>query len=138
MAKRSFPRFQKLLDSYPDETAPCDQGWGNQCAIRMSIALVDTGFKLIDYKDPLCKHGHARGAKSLANYLWKQAGPPFVSDTAAKGKSRTKSKTGIISFKNIAGFRGGLGDHIDLWDKNATMTGEYFDDCKETWFWSIG
>ena len=138
MARRTAPRFNLLLDSYPSENAPCDQGWDNQCAIRVSVALVDAGFKLTNYTDPLCKHGHARGAESLANYLWKQIGPPKILKDAAKAKAHTKSKTGIVFFRNITGFRGGLGDHIDLWNQSATITGEYFDVSAETWFWSIG
>lgn len=137
MPKRSFPRFERLLASYPELRSPCDQGWDNQCAIRLSTALVNAGFNLTDYTDPLCKHGHARGAESLANYLWKQAGAPIKRSSAGSAKALTKSRTGIVFFRNITGFRGGLGDHIDLWDKNATMTGEYFDVCEETWFWLI-
>jgi hypothetical protein len=132
-----LPRFKQLIDSYPQEASPCDQKWDNQCAIRLSICLVDSGFKLVGYTDPKCKHGHARGAESLANYLWIQAGPPFIYKDSGKGKIGTKSKTGVIFFKNITGFRGGLGDHIDLWDKTATMTGEYFNVSKEIWFWNI-
>jgi len=137
MGNRIFPRFQQLLNGYPEKMAPCDQGWSNQCALRLSVALENAGFKLTSYTDPLCKHGHARGAESLANYLWKQVGPPRISKTAAKGKARTKSKTGIILFKNMSSFRGGRGDHIDLWDMDASMTGQYYDDSEETWFWSI-
>jgi hypothetical protein len=137
MPKRMLPRFKSLLDNYPEDSEPCNQGWDNQCAIRVSIALVGAGFPLTAYTDPLCKHGHARGAESLANYLWKQVRPPTISKDPSKGKARTKAKTGIILFRNITGFRGGRGDHIDLWDKNATMTGEYFDVSTETWFWEV-
>jgi hypothetical protein len=137
MDRRAPPRFKTLLDKYPDESAPCDQGWDNQCAIRVSIALVDAGFHLTGYTDPLCKHGHARGAESLANYLWKQLRAPVIRKDAGKAKGLVKDKTGIVFFRNITGFRGGLGDHIDLWDRSATMTGQYFDVCAETWFWQI-
>jgi hypothetical protein len=137
MDKRTPPRFKALLDKYPDTSAPCDQAWDNQCAIRVSIALVGAGFHLTGYTDPLCKHGHARGAESLANYLWKQLRPPIVRKDAGKAKAATKDKTGIVFFRDITGFRGGLGDHIDLWDRTASMTGEYFDVCAQTWFWEV-
>jgi Type VI secretion system (T6SS), amidase effector protein 4 len=137
MPKRVLPRFQSLLDKYPKDLAPCEQGWDNQCAIRVSIALVGAGFFLSAYTDPLCKHGHARGAESLATYLWKQVRPPTISKNSSNGKACTRAKTGIILFRNITGFRGGRGDHIDLWNKDATMTGEYFDVSTETWFWEI-
>jgi Type VI secretion system (T6SS), amidase effector protein 4 len=135
--KRALPLFQSLLGKYPKDLRPCDQNWDNQCAIRVSIALVDAGFALTGYTDPLCKHGHARGAESLATFLWRQVGKPTISKNSSDGKACTRAKTGIILFRDITGFRAGRGDHIDLWDKNATMTGEYFDASKETWFWEI-
>lgn len=46
------------------------------------------------------------------------------------------SKKGIVLFKDIKGFRSGRGDHIDLWDGKATITGEYFQLSKEVWFWA--
>lgn len=138
MAKRPPPQFSQLLASYPAELAPCDQGWSNQCAIRMSIALEGAGFKLTDYKQgPTCKHGHARGAQSLGDYLWSQIRPPKVSKSTSLGRSRTHQKTGVIVFKDIDGFQGGRGDHIDLWNRTGTITGEYFDAAQETWFWEI-
>ena len=76
MAKRKLPTFLSLWSSYPTEQKPCDQGWENQCAIRMSVCLINAGFHLTQYTEPKCKHGHARGAESLANYLWQQVGPP--------------------------------------------------------------
>jgi hypothetical protein len=140
MAKRSFPKFNQLWLCYPSNNQPCDQkkadgtnAWDNQCAIRVSITLEKAGFALPDYTDTKCKHGHARGAESLANYLWKQVGRP---DTNCK-KSDVIGKKGILFFKDITGFRGGMGDHIDLWNGSKTQTGEYFNICKSTWFWEI-
>lgn len=141
MAQRTRPKFTTILDKYPDEMGPCDQGrekeW-DQCAIRTSIALIGAGFHLTGYKQgPTCKHGHARGAQSLGDYLWTQWGRPKINKTAASARATTRQKTGIIVFKDIAGFRGGRGDHIDLWNQAGTITGEYFDRAKETWFWEI-
>ncbi len=141
MARRVRPGFSLLLSNYPDEIDPCDQGRKrelNQCAIRTSIALIGAGFHLTGYKQgPLCKHGHARGAQSLGDYLWQQWGRPKISTSAANGRAVTKQKTGIIVFKDISGFRGGRGDHVDLWNMTGTITGEYFNRADQTWFWEI-
>ena len=131
-----MPRYATLETNYPDNPAPCDGGWANQCAIRLSIALVSSGFALTAYPDPLCSHGHARGAESLANYLWRQVGRPQV-HPGRRARTAVQGRPGIVFFRNIIGFRGGVGDHIDLWDGAETMTGEYFTESTETWFWSV-
>jgi hypothetical protein len=138
MAKRTLPQFVLLWSSYPTEQSPCDQSWDNQCAIRMSVCLTGAGFQLTNYTEPQCKHGHARGAESLANYLWKQVGRPKIATTAAQGRKNVEGKTGLLFFKDISGFRGGIGDHFDLWNSGLTKTGEYFESSKQTWFWEVG
>jgi len=137
MAKRTLPTFLSLWSSYPTEQHPCNQGWENQCAIRMSVCLINAGFHLTQYIEPKCKHGHARGAESLANYLWKQVGRPKISKTANESRATVNGKTGLLFFKDITGFRGGRGDHFDLWNNGETKTGEYIDSCKQTWFWEV-
>lgn len=145
MPKRKLPAFQTLWNSYPTERSPCrDQNrsgellWGNQCAIRVSTALVDAGFRLTGYTDPKCSHGHARGAESLANYIWQQVGRPQTANTAeAARRMVSQGVPGLIFFRNLDGFRGGEGDHIDLWDCTTTKTGDYFESCREVWYWGI-
>ena len=140
MAKRPLPQFVLLWARYPDELHPCDQGQANawnQCAIRISLCLIDAGFQLTNYTEPRCKHGHARGAESLASYLWQQVGPPKIAKTSDQGIKNVTGKTGLVFFKDIKGFRGGIGDHIDLWNAGLTKTGDYFDSCKQTWFWPV-
>jgi hypothetical protein len=66
-------QFSRLWSSYPGSHAPCDGGYANQCAIRMSIALLGAGFSLGGYTEPRCRHGHARGAESLAQFLSRHA-----------------------------------------------------------------
>jgi len=92
------PEFMKLWKSYPDEASPCDDGkWPNQCAIRMSIALNGEGTIKVDettYSDPRCSHGHARGAESLANFLWKRIGGPSVFENAGDAKIKLAGKAG--------------------------------------------
>jgi hypothetical protein len=126
--------FATLRDSYPTDRSPCGDGWENQCAIRMSIALQGAGFDFAGYGDPLCSHGHARGAESLANHLWREWGAPRVFRDGSSAKRSIGTSQGIVLFKDITGFRGGTGDHIDLWTGTSTMTGEYFNHCKQVWF----
>ena len=57
------PSFSQLWLNYPQDEKPCPGPWSNQCAIRMSIALIASGLDLNTYTDPLCAHGHARGAE---------------------------------------------------------------------------
>jgi hypothetical protein len=129
--------FAELSAAYPSTQHPCGDGWENQCAIRMSIALEGAGFSLANYSDPKCSHGHARGAESLANHLWRTLGRPQVFASPSGAKSSLLSKRGIIFFKDIAGFRNGTGDHIDCWDGTSTKTGEYFSYCKQAWFFGL-
>lgn len=126
--------FAELTAHYPTEQHPCGDGWDNQCALRMSLALEGSGFSFSGYSDPVCSHGHARGAESLANHLWRSLGRPQIFTAGASAKSSLSGKCGIVFFKDITGFRNGSGDHIDLWDGNRTRTGEYFSYCKQVWF----
>jgi hypothetical protein len=130
-------QFAELSSHYPTTQFPCGDGWENQCAIRMSIALEGAGLSLQEYADPKCSHGHARGAESLANHLWKALGRPQIFANPSGAKASLLSKRGIIFFKDIAGFRNGTGDHIDCWDGSSTKTGEYFSYCKQAWFFSL-
>ena len=140
----AVPAYKALENNYPSERMPCTQttsagepAWENQCAIRLSIALVGAGVSLHRYSEPKCKHGHARGAESLANYLWKRWGRPKIYRDGNMAKSEVSGKQGVVFFKDIAGFRSGRGDHIDLWDGAKTMTGEYFSETQQVWFWNL-
>jgi hypothetical protein len=128
--------FGVLETNYPSDYHPCSDGWDNQCALRMSVALDASGFDFSSYTDPKCSHGHARGAESLANHLWRVWGRPQIYKSG--GKAALSGKSGVVFFKDIAGFRNGVGDHIDLWNGMRTMTGEYFSYCKQVWFFPCG
>jgi hypothetical protein len=127
--------FSMLWSTYPSVQMPCDGPWDNQCAIRMSIALIGAGFSLSNYSEPRCAHNHARGAESLAQYLSRFQRPDRYPPATARAS--VSGRTGIVFFRNIAGFRGGVGDHIDVWDGSATKTGDYFTSCTEVWFWAV-
>jgi hypothetical protein len=132
-----------------DRRQPCEQGraadppW-NQCAIRMSIVLNAEGNLRVDkgtYTEPKCKHGHARGAESLANWLWKKLGPPRIWTKGAEAKRALMSKSGIIFFKDCftrANETTARGDHIDLWERGSCITfGDPANNAKQVWFFEL-
>lgn len=140
-----IPSFVNLWSNYPTESSPCDGPWTNQCAIRMSLTLNAEGSITVDsgtYTEPKCAHGHARGAESLANWLWRHhLGRPLIYTDGAKAKRENVTKTGIIFFKDCF-IRDGetrrRGDHIDLWNNGLTKT---YDDpanhSAKVWFWEL-
>jgi len=133
--------YTALLEKYPDNH-PCDQGWSNQCAIRMSIVLQSGGISFHNYTEPRCKHGHARGAESLAGWLWKaHLGRPKIYSDPASGKEKLKASQGLIFFKNCFtrdGETARTGDHIDLWNKGTVQTyNDPNDLSQQLWFWEM-
>ncbi len=139
------PSFSNLWNTYPIQSQPCDGPWDNQCAIRLSITLNNEKSITVNastYKEPRCSHGHARGAESLANWLWRQhLGRPAIYTDGAKAKTAIAAKTGIIFFKDCftrVGSTERTGDHIDLWNKGVTRT---YDDpgnkSAQVWFWAL-
>ncbi len=140
------PSFVNLWSNYPTEQSPCDGGWANQCSIRMSITLNAEGTIKVDsgtYTEPKCSHGHARGAESLANWLWRNhLNRPTIYPNPANGKILIASKKGILFFKDCftrSGETARTGDHIDLW--NAGITKTYNDPANNSaqlWFWELG
>lgn len=142
-----IPKFIDLWKAYGELLAkqtdfPCNGPWPNQCAIRMSIVLIASGMSLDSYREPKCSHGHARGAESLANWLWKKhlKAPKQFTD-GAKAKAAVKDLTGIIFFKDCftrSGESSAAGDHIDLWNKGVTWTyNDPNNNSKQVWFWEL-
>ena len=116
----------------------------NQCAIRLSHALQASGFSLAGFErfGPACVAAgskHVRGAKPLADLLWKRLGRPEIDVGPASAQSAGVSgRTGIIFFKGC--YRrddGSLGHHIDLWNGSATMGYQGWGNSSEVWFWPI-
>ncbi len=139
------PGFLNLWSNYPDHTVKqCVDGWDNECAIRLSITLNAEKSLTVNkstYTEPKCSHGHARGAESLANWLYKKIGRPKIYTDPAKAKTELVNKTGIIFFKDCFIRKGEsrrIGDHIDLWNYGLAKS---FDDpanyAAQIWFWEL-
>lgn len=151
MAKPSFVslwnEYLKIWATF-EQGKPCDGPWENQCAIRMSYTLnADRTIKVnkSTYTEPKCKHEHARGAESLANWLWKHhLGRPLILGDTAQDRLKLKDKTGIVFFKDCFAQSGQsadarTGDHIDLW-KYGLTAGRYDDPrhmARQIWFWEL-
>ena len=139
------PLFNNLWKNYPITNKPCSGPWANQCAIRMSVTLNAEGTISVNknsYSEPKCAHGHARGAESLANWLWKNhLGRPKIYTNGATAKAALKTNTGIIFFKDCftrSGETRAVGDHIDLWKKGVTKTyNDPHNNSAQVWFWSL-
>ena len=137
-------KWKTVWDNHPYPVSPCDTGlFGNQCAIRMGVALAKSGVNLASFTGARCwsnlKHSpkHILRAQELADWLAKQKA---IVGKASKRKKVTSAdyigKTGIVFFKD--GWASG-GDHIDVWDGHALKAGrpEYFALGKEIWFWAL-
>ncbi|TDM06306.1 MAG: hypothetical protein C4K60_17115 [Ideonella sp. MAG2] len=110
----------------------------NQCAIKMSISLIDGGLSLDTYPKARSevreafqnkkKYRGALAAEELAAWLSKALGKPEEINPS-EAYQKVKGKTGIIFFKDFwarssreeqtGNFSG---DHIDLWN-GSTMPG---------------
>jgi hypothetical protein len=139
------PVFNNLWKNYPNVSSPCTGAWSNQCAIRMSICLNAEGAVTVNsktYVEPKCAHDHARGAESLANWLWKKhLNRPKIYTDGAKAKADIASLKGIIFFKDCYtrdNETTATGDHIDLWNAGSTKTyNDPNNNSKQVWFWEL-
>ena len=132
-----FPDFDTLILNYPSFNAdnpahPSTDPYANQCAIRLSYCLQRSGVSFDSYHDPTTSEGYARGAYSLANWIWKTFGAPKVYSNNYEFESSCIGKQGIIFEKKTSSE---TLDHIDLWDGGTTGSGYYT--ASEIWFWEI-
>lgn len=145
------PLFSRLWQNHPANKgiiAPCSANNGapnfdNQCAIRMSVALADSGISLDTFTGEFCWHNHGKRhvlrAQELADWIASQT---LIFGNIDKKFSVTdkdfKGKLGIVFFRNFWG-RGNQGDHIDLWygDYMAKGASDYFIKSEEVWFWRL-
>lgn len=149
------PKYSDLEKHYPKEVAPRQfdklggtcKTYVNQCAIRMSSTLQAAGIPLdsdfetkwgptcsVDSKTPI-----ARGAKSLADSLWKTFGAPVT--LTSSSSQPINGKKGIVYFKELTmNSIIVVHSHIDLWDGSKTKGYNPFVDCSGSatvWFWEL-
>ncbi len=139
----SYPLMETAYDDYAngvsgvtDPTKPCPQrGIVNQCAVRMSVALVRCGFSLEAFTPRERVHrgrcglqvAHVLGAQELERYLRRIMGTPleYLNLTRSRRVGNSiyqtiQNKKGIIYFNNMFTRPDGTGgDHIDLF--NGTL-----------------
>ena len=148
--------FRTLWQNHPStkgENFPCKAANGkpnfrNQCAIRMGLALSESGMNMQRYRGARCWYrghkNHALRVEELAKWLKEQKHEVGTVKRYAPGaKAKDKSdglmgKSGIVACINFWG-AGNQGDHIDLWDGVSMRRGSsgYFDKSKEVLFWEI-
>lgn len=118
--------------------------WANTCAIRMSLALLESGVVLpgrVKIKKGGLKGKWVEpGQNRLSNWLLTHLGQPQVfpfKPEDSTGPQVLLGQQGITSFMRIPGYAGG---HIDLLKQNA----EYLEcsrscyfDAEEVRFWKI-
>ncbi len=88
-----------------------------------------------DYQGNLCRHGFARGAQDLGDFLRRKWGPRDQGWSAPDSiPPSLMGLTGVILFANIPNFAGQ--GHIDLWNGSTTRTGTYWN-ADPIWFWRL-
>lgn len=104
------------LLGWPDLVGKAE--WSNTCAIRMSLALIESGMILdgrVKIKaGPLKDRWIEPGQNRLSNWIAKKVGPPEIypyDKLSVDGPKEIFAKKGIVSFMNIPSYAGG---HIDL------------------------
>ena len=137
--------WRKIWDAHPGKPVfPCDATlFGNQCAIRMGVALAGAGVNLSTFKGARCypnlKHSpkHILRAQELATWL---IGQSALVGKPVKNKNVTyanySNKPGLVFIMN--GWSGGT-DHIDVWNGGEMKGGspDYFGIAQEVWFWTL-
>jgi hypothetical protein len=133
LMEQAYNDYTSANNSVTDPTKPCPQrGITNQCAVRMSVALVRCGFSLEAFTPRGRVHRgrcglsvpHVLGAHELERYLRRIMGTPLeyfnLQRTRAVGRQIYQSllrKKGIIYFNDMFTRPDGTGgDHIDLFN----------------------
>jgi hypothetical protein len=123
----------------------------NQCAIRLGVALANSGISLASYMGAFCWNGHGRShplrVEQMRDWLDSEEAW-FIPDYAEKHRRDAQGhqkasqyftgRRGIVGFFNFWG-PGNHGDHIDLWNGSYIAKGEnnYFERSQEIWFWDM-
>lgn len=140
--KLEFGNLKRNYNPHINVGGECAK-YTNQCAMKMSSALIKVGFGLKGYSDNMCKGAdglyYARGAQALAEYLRQKYKKP--KEILPKDvKNKLKGKQGIIFYDEIKEPTGGTVDHIDLWDDIDVIgnTGnDYLIRCKKVLFFPV-
>jgi hypothetical protein len=150
-------RFDLLWNNHPGRTYPCDQTvFGNQCAIRMGIALRAIGAQLgglktcVDYdarRFASHRPGHIRAAQDIANQFYRVSSGKGLGATSFKiyTGSMTTNMAALKNKKGMLFIMNGWGntDHIDVWQGNGNTGvlkgGEtsYFGVGQQVWLWEF-
>lgn len=136
--RRKFPAFSEIWKNYPKDVNnkhahPSRDGYANQCAIRLGVALMKSGVDFTNYSEPVTSEGFPRGAFSLANWIYSNYGPPTnIYNSYSDFQKATINQTGIMFEKHPYQ---GTADHIDVWNKGKSGSGVYI--SFEIWFWNI-
>lgn len=125
---------------------PCDETtFPNQCAIRMGVALEQSGIDTSSFDTMFpnrrCYSGfkhtpkHILAAQELAD--WIKSKKNIFGDVSKVDKQKIDKS--LIGKKGIVFIKDGWGpvDHIDVWDGVKMQGGDpsYFSLGKEIWFW---
>lgn len=123
-----YDHMREAYDAYRADNAPCKAGVTNQCAVRMSIAMVRCGLDFQAFENQRRVHRgrsrcgttipHVLGANELADYLKVLLGEPRKFDEGVDAETALRGQRGIIYFDNCftrSGQSSKRGDHIDLW-----------------------
>jgi Type VI secretion system (T6SS), amidase effector protein 4 len=166
--KKGFPLFSELLKNYPlpysrrpdrtpiNRSKPLNEMTGdnflyyNQCAIRLSISLRNSGVDLIGCRNVSNPGGspygnkNILGAKNLAIFLKENylGDPKVYSGTKEDVYALIKGRKGIIYFQGIVegGRRSDNNVHIELWDSDHYMSNFPFSqmlNAETIWFWPL-
>ncbi len=151
--------WEKIYANYPKpyENKPCKENYFNQCAIRMSIALMGAGIKLDGVKNKSnpggkvkCSHGHVLGAYNLKEYIVdEKLFGKAIDYNGMSNKNVLKdvlNKTGILFFEsfieeddNGIQNRSSSNRHIEVWNGQYLISrfDEQMFDSKKILFWEI-
>lgn len=141
-------QFAALWSAYPSEkpyvdpkTGKVPEGYENQCAIKVSVALLGAGVRLDSFKGATVSVKGAKlaiRAQELATWLKAQriqgVDTPPQTVTGADWQTKIKGRSGIVYFADYW-TRGNekvpTGDHIDLWN-GSRLTASGFEGAAVT------
>ena len=139
---KSLPNFSALWASYPKDNAdgthaqPSKDPYAtNQCAIRLSVALLGAGVSLKSYPNVnKTSEGYARSSKGLADWLWKKYGRPTILTQSEFNKIRLTTNGIYFQYTKATRDNPSPINHIDLNNKGSHH-GYYLSD--QIWYWEL-